>query len=81
MKVNFFQNNLEEWVIFLIKGTISDSVILNPKLHYFPNPQILLHIQEEIHYNKLHVEQFPRKQHIFGKTDNFLLLGINYRRR
>ena len=40
-----------------------------------------MHIQEEIHYDKLHVEQFPQKQHSFGKTDNFLLLGINYRRR
>ena len=61
-----------------IKGTISD-----PKFQtsLFSEPQIVLHIQEETHYNKLHVEQFPRKQHILGKTDNFLLLEINYRRR
>ena len=39
-----------------IIGTISD-----PKFQssLFPNPQIFLHIQEEIHYNKLHGEQFP----------------------
>ena len=57
------------------------SVILNSKLNFIPNPQIFLHIQEEIHYNKIQVEQFPRKQHIFGKADNFLLMGINYRQR
>ena len=51
------------------------SVILNSKLYFFPNPQIFLHIQGEIHYNKLQVEQFPRKQHIFGKTDNFFIVG------
>ena len=51
-----------------LKGTISD-----PKFQtsLFSEPQIFLHIQEEIQYNKLHVEQFPRKQRIFGKTDNF----------
>ena len=51
-----------------VKGTISD-----PKFQtsLFSEPPDFWHIQEEIHYNKVHVEQFPRKQHIFGKTDNF----------
>ena len=36
------------------KGTIgSYSVILNSQLHFFSNPQIFLHIQRELHCNKL----------------------------
>ena len=64
----------------LFKGTISD-----PKFQtsHFSEcfSEYFLHIQEEIDQNKLHVEQFPRKQYDFGKTDNFLLLVINYRQR
>ena len=56
------------------------SVIVNPKLHFFPNPQIFVHIQRELHCNSLPIQQLSRKQHIFGKRDNSLLLGINYRR-
>ena len=57
------------------------SVIVNSKLHFFPNPQIFWHIQRELQYNNLPIQQFSRKQHIFGKRDNSLLLGINFRRR
>ena len=56
------------------KGTISDR---NPKLYFFfPNPQIFLHIQRELQCNNLPIQHLSRKQHIFGKRDNSLLLGI-----
>ena len=37
-----------------------------------------MHIQRELNCNKLPVQQFSQKEHIFGKGDNSLLLGINY---
>ena len=58
------------------------SVIVNSKLHFFPNPQIFffffffLHIQRELHCKNLPIPQLSRKQHIFGKKDNSLLLRI-----
>ena len=55
-------------------------VITHSKLHFFPNHQIL-HIQRELHCNNLPLQQLSRKQHIFGKRDNFLLLGINHCQR
>ena len=51
------------------------SVILYSKLYFFPNPHIFLHIQREFHYNKLPVQQFSQKQHIFGKRDNLFSIG------
>ena len=71
---NSVANTLQITLLYMIPLKAL-SVILKSELHFFPNPQIFLHIKEEIHYNKLHVEQFPRKQHIFGKTDNFFIVG------
>ena len=68
-----------EIIALTLQGTISD-----PKFQtslFFTNPQIFLHFQGEIHHYKLPRQQFPRKQHIFGKRDNYLLLGINFPRR
>ena len=53
-------------------------MILNSKLHFFLNPQICLHIQGEVHYNTLPIQQFFLKQHIFGKRGNSLSWGINF---
>ena len=62
------------------RGTISDLYI--PNFNFFPNPQFFsfLHIQKEFHCNILPIYN-TTKQHIFGKRDNSLLLGINYQRR
>ena len=75
-----FEIQLEIFIVFWwsLKGL---SVIVNSKFHFFPNPQIFLHIQRERHCNNLPIQQIPRNQHIFGKRDNSLLLGINHRRR
>ena len=58
-----------------------ESQVSDPKsqLHFFPNPQIFLHIQRELHSVKLPIQQFFWKQHIFRKRDNSLLLEINFR--
>ena len=44
-------------------------------------PQIFLHDQREFHCNKLHIQQFSWKQHIFAMRDKSLLLGINFHRQ
>ena len=65
----------------LIESFKALSVILNSKVHFFSEPpRFVLHIQRELHCNKLPMQQFSWKQHIFGIWDNSLLLGINYRR-
>ena len=62
----------------MLKGL---SVIVHSKLHFFSKPQIFLHIQRELHCNNLSTQQLSQKQHIFLKRDNYLLSGINFRRR
>ena len=60
------------------------SVIVNSKLHFFPNPQKSLHlciIRENFTVINYVIQQFSRKQHIFATRDNSLLLGIDFRRR
>ena len=52
-------------------------VIVYSKLHFFPNPQVPLHIQKELHSNNLPIQQLSWKQRIFGKRDNSVL-GSNY---
>ena len=65
------------WIAALIiKGTICDRQF---QTSLFPKPQIFLHIQGEHNCNNLPIQQLSQKQHIFGKRDNSLLLGINYR--
>ena len=81
----------DKWIAAAVKTLIGKynsrfhlkalTVILNSKLHFFPNPKIFLYIQIELHCYKLPIQQFSRKQHIFGKRGNSLLLGINFRRR
>ena len=44
-------------------------------------PFFCIGIQKELHCNNLPVQQLSRKQHTFGKRDNSLLFGINYRRQ
>ena len=62
----------------MLKGL---SVIVHSKLYFFLNPQIFFAYSERTPCNNLPMQQLSRKQHIFGKRDNSLLLGINYRRR
>ena len=71
------------YVTVYINGTNSDPKFQTSLFSEPPDFFFFLHIQEDIIYNKLHVEQFSRKQHrpFIGKTHNFLLLGINYRPR
>ena len=67
-------------IYFSVKKVKGLSVIVNSKLCFFPQtPQIFLHIQRELHCNCLSIQQLSWRQHIFGKRDNFLLLGSNYR--
>ena len=65
-------------VLWESKQSISD-----PKFQtsLFSKTTDFFHIQGEIHYNKLPIPQFPQKQYIFGKKDNFWLLRINFRWR
>ena len=53
------------------------SVIVHSKLYLFPNPQIFLHIQRELHCNNLPIPQLSQKQHIFEKRENSLFLELN----
>ena len=53
------------------------SVIDHSKLHFFPNLPIFWYIQRELHCTNLLIHLLSQK-HIFGKRDNFLLLGISY---
>ena len=62
-----------------LKGTISDPEF---QTSLFSEPQdLFFHVQREVHCNKLPIQQFSRKQHIFVKRDNSLLLRIKFRRR
>ena len=43
---------------FLLKGlSVIVHVIVHFKLHFFPNPQMLLHIQRQFHCNNLPMQQ------------------------
>ena len=52
----------------LLKGL---SVIVNSKLHVFPNPQIFLHIQRKLHCNDLPTQQLSGNS-IFLKRQTIL---------
>ena len=54
----------------ILKGL---SVIVHSTLHFFPNPQIFLHNQRELHCNSLPIQKLSRKQHIFGKRQFFVV--------
>ena len=74
MKTLFSIKHFQELIVF--KWTISDCQF---QRSLFPKPPVFfLHIQRELHYISLPIQQLTWKQHIFGKRDNSLLLGINY---
>ena len=60
------------------KGTISDCQFQTS--FFFQTPTFFC-IFRELHCINLPIQQLSWKQHIFGKRDNSLLLGINYCRR
>ena len=62
-----------------LKGTISYRPF---QTSLFSKPlDLFLHIRRELQCNNLPIQQLLRKQHLFGKRDNSLLLGMYYRRR
>ena len=52
------------------------SVMVISKLHFFPNPQIFLHIQRELPCNNLSTIQQHSDSIFLEKRDNSLLLGV-----
>ena len=68
--------------IMTIHCNMSGHVNMSIRLDRFDKlskpPDFFSHIQRELHCNNLPIQQLSRKQHIFGKTDDSLLLGINY---
>ena len=59
------------------------NILHDPKFQteLFPEHPDFFHIQRELYFNKLPIQQFSWKQRNFGKRDNSLLLGINFFRR
>ena len=67
------------YILTNLKETISDRAFQTSL--FFQTPRFFFYIQRELHCNNLPIQQLSWKQHIFGKRDNSLLLGIYYRWR
>ena len=50
------------------------SVMVNSKFHFFRTPRFFCIFKENSEINKLPIQQFSQKQHIFGERDDSLLL-------
>ena len=68
---------VQSWSYQVLKGTISDRPF--PTSLFSETPDFFLQIQKKLHCSNLHFQQFSqKKQHMFGKRDNSLLLRIDF---